>query len=89
MGFRIIPTATFERALARFDNHIAKRIVAKISELEENTAHVIPLSFRPKGLEGLYKFKVGEWRVFLTVNESKGEIVLYSVKHRKDAYRNL
>ena len=89
MGYRLIPTATFERALARLDRQVAKRVSAKLIELEDSLHGILPLSFKPKGLEGLCKFKVGEWRVFLWPNETKKEIVLYSVKHRKEAYKNL
>ncbi len=89
MRYRLIPTATFERALARLDRPIAKRIATKLVELEESHHGILPLAFTPKSLEGLCKYKVGEWRVFVRLDESKKEITLYTVKHRKDAYRNL
>jgi len=89
MGYRLIPTATFEHALAHLDRHVVRRIAEKLTLLEGSTHGILPLAFTPKGLEGLCKYKVGEWRVLLTVSESKKEIVLYSVKHRKDAYKNL
>lgn len=89
MGYRLIPTATFERSLACLDSPIARRTAAKLTELEETTRRVLALSFTPKGLEELRKFKVGEWRVFLWIDETKKEIVLYAVWHRKEAYKNL
>lgn len=89
MGYRLIPTATFERSLARLDRPIARRIAVKLTKLEETIRGVLPLSFTPKGLEGLRKFKVGEWRVFLWADETKKEITLYAVWHRKEAYKNL
>lgn len=89
MGYRLIPTATFERSLARLDRPVARRVMTKLTELEETTRGILPLSFKPKGLEGLCKFKVGEWRVFLWLDDSKREITLYAVWHRKEAYKNL
>ena len=71
MGYRLIPTATFERALARLDRHVVRRVSERLSLLEESTHGILPLAFVPKGLEGLCKYKVGEWRVFLMLNESK------------------
>ncbi len=89
MGYRLIPTATFERSLARLDRPIARRVTAKLTELEETTHGIFQLSFTPKGLQGLCKFKVGEWRVFLWLNDTRKEITLYAVWHRKEAYKNL
>ncbi|MDO8594670.1 MAG: hypothetical protein Q7R93_04120 [bacterium] len=89
MGYRLIPTATFERSLARLDTPVTRRITAKLTELEETTRGILPLSFRPKGLGNLCKFKVGEWRVFLWLDEVRKEITLYAVWHRKEAYKNL
>lgn len=89
MGYRLIPTKTFETALRKLDRAVAKRILIKINGLEENLHGILPLSFIPKGMDKLCKYKVGEWRVFLWIDETKKEIILYTVKHRKEAYKNL
>ncbi|MDO8590673.1 MAG: hypothetical protein Q7R65_01705 [bacterium] len=89
MGYRLVPTKTFEIALRKLDRAIAKRVLLKLAELENGSRGILPMSFTPKGLERLCKYKVGEWRVFLWLDETKKEITLYTVKHRKDAYKNL
>ncbi|MDO8591078.1 MAG: type II toxin-antitoxin system RelE/ParE family toxin [bacterium] len=89
MGYRLVPTKTFEIALRKLDRAIAKRVLLKLAELENSSRGILPMSFTPKGLEGLCKYKVGEWRVFLWLDETKKEITLYTVKHRKNAYKNL
>ena len=89
MGYRIIPTKTFETALRKLDRPIAKRVLFKLTALEKSSHGITLLNFTPKGLGGLRKYKVGEWRVFLWLDEAKKEIILYTVKHRKDAYKNL
>ncbi|OHA25379.1 MAG: hypothetical protein A3D52_00785 [Candidatus Taylorbacteria bacterium RIFCSPHIGHO2_02_FULL_44_36] len=89
MEYKIVPTKTFERTLKKLDRAVAKRALAKINKLRNNTGEIIRLHFTPKGLEGLYKYKIGEWRVLLWLDESKKEITLYRVGHRKEIYRNL
>lgn len=89
MGYRLVPTKIFENSLRKLDRAIAKRILQKLAELESDSRGIMPMSFVPKGLGGLCKYKVGEWRVLLWLNETRKEITLYTVKHRKEAYKNL
>jgi len=89
MGYRLVPTKTFENSLRKLDRAIAKRILQKLAELENDSRGIMPMNFIPKGLEGLRKYKVGEWRGVLWRDETRKEIKLYTVKHRKDAYKNL
>ena len=89
MGYRVIPTKTFEFSLRKLDPNIARRVLAKIKELEHSVTGISRLGFGPKGLDGLCKCKVGEWRILLWLNEAKEEIVLFRVGHRKEIYRGL
>jgi len=43
----------------------------------------------PDDLSGLQKYRIGDWRVLFWVDDSKKEITLYSVKHRKEIYKKL
>lgn len=89
MGYRVIPTKTFDFSLRKLDPQIARRVLAKIKELENSAFGISRLGFSPKGLEGLCKCKVGDWRILLWLNETKEEIVLFRVGHRKEIYRGL
>ncbi|MEK7088492.1 MAG: type II toxin-antitoxin system RelE/ParE family toxin [Patescibacteria group bacterium] len=89
MGYKIISTKTFEKTLRKLDRAVAKRVLAKIDKLKNGVEEIIRLHFIPKGLEGLCKYKIGEWRVFLWLNENKKEIILYRIGHRKEIYKNL
>lgn len=71
MRYRLAPTKTFETALHKLDRSVAKRILLKLNELEENPHGILPLQFTPKGMEKLHKYKVGEWRVFLWLDATK------------------
>ena len=89
MGYRITPTKTFDFSLRKLDPHIARRVLEKIKELESDIIRISRLGFSPKGLEGLSKCKVGDWRILLWLDEGKKEITLYRVGHRKEIYRGL
>ena len=89
MGYKIIPTKTFENSLRKLDHSIAKKLIKKIDELEKNIHNILPLHFVSKQLIGLCKYKVGEWRILLWLDRAKKEIILYHIGHRKEIYRNL
>lgn len=69
----------FLRKLERAD---AKRIIKKINLLGENTKHHL----KPLVNIDAYKLRVGDYRVFVDVD--KEEIIIRSIKHRKNAYKN-
>lgn len=89
MGYRVIPTKTFDLSLRKLDPHIARRVLGKIKELENDPTGISRLGFSPKGLEGLSKCKIGDWRILLWLDEGMKEITLYRAGHRKEIYRGL
>ena len=89
MGYEVISTRTFRESLRKLDRAVAKRILAKINELKKDVHGVTRLYYVPEWLNNLCKYKVGEWRVLLWLNENKKEIILYRVGHRKEIYKNL
>ncbi len=89
MGYRITPTKTFDFSLRKLDPQIVRRVLAKIKELENSPFGISKLGFSPKGLEGLCKCKVGDWRIPLCLFEDRKEVVLFRVGHRKEIYKNM
>ena len=70
--------------LENIDPIIAKRIIAKLMWLEANFANIVlePLHYK---LKGLYKVRVGDYRIEYSV---QGNIILIeTVGHRRDIYR--
>jgi mRNA interferase RelE/StbE len=84
-------TAHARKDLLKIDAVHVRAIVHKI---EENTALEDPLS-RAKllsgALAGLYRYRVGEYRVIFETNDQGTVYVLtiLRVKHRKDVYRSM
>ena len=63
---------------------IHRRVTGKILSLENNPR---PPGIRKlQGTEG-YRLRVGDYRVLYTVDDRSHRVVIYSVAHRREAYR--
>lgn len=86
--YRIATTHTFEKDIKKLNHQVAKQIIEKIEYLAQ---HPELLRFRvkylPKDLDGLHKYRVGDWRVLFWVDHQKKEITLYGVDHRGTIYK--
>ena len=80
---RILPAAT--RGLERIDKPVARRIVERTRWLAENLD-----SIKPEGLTGelagLYKLRVGAYRVIYEILFDEQMIVIHAVGHRREIY---
>lgn len=72
--------------LAGLDRPIAQRIFDKMHWLAENFERVTPEPLRGE-LGGLYKFRVGSYRVLYTIDRAHRRITVHLVGHRRDVYR--
>jgi mRNA interferase RelE/StbE len=88
--YRVEATPQFREDLRRLDRTVVIRILGRIEWLAEN-ANVLRTSLRnlPKDLKGLYKFRVGDYRVLLWVDRAGETLVLYGVAHRREIYKRL
>ena len=70
------------KSLKKKNPTVHHRIIAKLQVLRENTQLGKPLvgSFK-----GVWSLRVGTYRILYEVIQD--EIHIYSIKHRKDAYR--
>ncbi len=85
--YNLRTTSGFDKDLKKLDRSIAKRILNKLDYLAKNPKLAEPLEYLPKDLEGLKKFRVGDWRVLFWVDDNKKEIILYGVDHRGSIYK--
>lgn len=81
---RILPAAT--RELERLEKPDARRIVERIKWLAANLGDIKPESYTGD-LAGLYKFRVGDYRVVYQILHDEQTIVIHQVGHRSDIYR--
>jgi mRNA interferase RelE/StbE len=74
------------RELARLDKPVGRRIAERINWLAANLD-----SIRPEALTGdligLYKLRVGDYRVIYEVIRNEKTIVIHAAGHRREIYR--
>ncbi len=77
-----IPAA--EKDLDKLETQIGDRIFNKIKQLEIN-----PRPSSSKKLKGeiSHRLRVGDYRVIYEIDDSKAQVMIYRVRHRKEVYK--
>ena len=83
-NIRILKEAA--RDLERLEKPLARRIGERINWLATNFEDINPEPYKG-GLAGLYKFRVGDYRVIYEILHDENAIVIYQVGHRSEIYR--
>lgn len=73
------------RELEKIDRPIARRILAKIEELSEEPRPVGCQKLR--GESGLWRLRVGDYRVVYGVDDGRRLVDIVAVGHRREVYR--
>ena len=81
----ILDAAT--RELSRLDESVSRRIVDRINWLAANL-DAIKREALTGDLEGLYKLRVGDYRVVYEVLGQEQTIVIHAIGHRREIYRS-
>ncbi len=81
---RFLPEAVVE--LKRLDSVVSRRIAARLDWLRSNLDSITPQALTGK-LAGLYKLRVGDYRVVYEILRNERAIVVQSAGHRSDIYR--
>lgn len=75
-----------EADLARLDVPIAQRALKRVRWLAENFEDI-----RPEALtgpwQGVFKLRVGDYRVLYTCERADKKLVVHFVRHRREVYR--
>ncbi|MBF0536770.1 MAG: type II toxin-antitoxin system RelE/ParE family toxin [Nitrospirae bacterium] len=84
---KVVITGAAKRDLANLDKTLAKRIAFVIDQLaaKPETIAISQLRGKPK----LYKVRVGQWRIILSINHESETAYIVRVRHRRDAYKML
>jgi mRNA interferase RelE/StbE len=81
---RLLDAATKE--LGKLDKLVAKRIVERVNWLAENLKRV-HLKTLTGEFEGLFKLRVGDYRVIYELIHSEQMIIVHVIGHRREIYR--
>ena len=76
------------RELAQLDKQVARRLVKRIRWLAANVEAVRPDALGGD-LAGLYKLRVGDYRVAYGILHSEQVIVVHLIGHRREIYRRV
>ena len=71
--------------LKKIDKPIVKRILNKISWFSQHFDNIIPEPLSGD-MTGLFKIRVGDWRVVYTIKDEV--IVIQAVGHRREIYKS-
>lgn len=85
MAWNIIWTERSKKDLQKLEKDVSRRIFFKV--LEANEKELLFLE-AVKG-EEFYKYRVGKYRLFISKLESQHTLSVITVRHRRDAYKNL
>jgi mRNA interferase RelE/StbE len=81
---RILEDASHE--LARLDKGVGRRIVERVNWLAANFDNIRPEALT-WDLIGLYKLRVGDYRVIYEIIRKEKTIVIHTIGHRREIYR--
>jgi len=81
---RLLETAV--RDLAKLDKPVARRIGKRLHWLAENFELIKPLPLIGN-FTGLYKLRVGDYRVIYEVIPAENVLIIHLIGHRSDVYR--
>jgi len=81
---RLLDAATSD--LQSIDRVVAQRIARRIQWLAENLESVRPIPLAGE-LSGLFKLRVGDYRVVYELLHAETAVVIHAIGHRRDIYR--
>lgn len=83
MRYRVVLPKSVQKQLDRLPDEIARRILARLTELESN-----PRPPDVKKLKGrnAWRIRVGDYRVIYEIHDRELHILVITVGHRREVY---
>ncbi len=86
MIWKIEITGEAEKELSRIDKPATKRIIRYLRERVSVDPRSLGKSLRGD-LSGLWRYRVGDYRVICELYDEKVSVLVIRIGHRKDVYR--
>jgi len=88
-NFRLAETATYRKALEKLKNPSLQQRIRKIVYPEILKSPLVgPNTKKLKGqYDAVYRFRIGDYRIFYLIDTASRIIFLTDIHHRKDAYK--
>ncbi len=85
--YRVEVTANFKKDIRSLERGLSTRILNKIEWLARHPEAIrYPLKYLPQDLEGLHKYRIGDYRLLFWVDHDSKVLTLYGIKHRRSVY---
>lgn len=75
-----------ESDLSRLDVPVAQHVLKRLRWLAENFEAIKPEPLTGQW-QGVFKLRVGDYRVFYTCDRAKRRIVVHFIRHRREVYK--
>ncbi|MBM4430243.1 MAG: type II toxin-antitoxin system RelE/ParE family toxin [Chloroflexi bacterium] len=86
-SYSILFKSSVQKDLRALPKAAVPRILRQIERLQQDP---IPRrSVKLTGAENLYRIRVGDYRVLYAVDRDARQVVVYYVRHRREAYRDV
>ena len=87
MLFQVVFRPSARKDIKALPKNYQVQVAEKIEKLgsQPNVYGAIKLH----GVDSLYRIRVGDYRIVYQVNKAMSKVVIVSIKHRRDVYRNL
>ena len=84
--YKVLFKSSAANELKKIDKHNLKKILNKIELLSQNP---IPSGVKKLKGEPYFRIRIGHYRVIYEINYTNNEVIIYRIRHRKDAYKGL
>ena len=85
--YKITFQPSVEKDLRKLSRENCDRIMVRIEVLAHEPFPTQAIKL--KGTEGLYRIRVGDYRVIYEIDPDSNCIVIHYVRHRRDVYRDI
>lgn len=73
-------------SFSSLDKAASQRILNKLKWLTQNIEAILPLPLKWKH-KGLYKLRIGDWRVIYDIDHDQKMITVHKAGHRSEIYK--
>ena len=84
--YRLNFSSQGESSFALLDKAISQQILNKLKWLIQNIDTISHKQLK-RELRGLYKLRVGDWRVIYEIDDAAEVVTIHKVGHRRDIYK--
>ncbi|HEX3313620.1 MAG TPA: type II toxin-antitoxin system RelE/ParE family toxin [Gemmataceae bacterium] len=84
--FDVVLSPTAEAFYANSDRILAKKLARCFAQLESDPRRHNNIKRLKGEFAGLFRYRVGDWRVIFRIDETASRVLVLAVAHRKDIY---